>query len=197
MRVYILIAHPTATSFCHAACDAFASGLREAGHEFEVFDLYGAGFSPLLDEAGLARERGYRGQGEPVPADVAYQQDKVRTADSLALVFPLWWSDVPAILKGWFDRIWTKGFAYSPTGDTELRRLAPRKAFALCASGHPLDKLERDGVASALRASLLGDRLTNVGFRSAELLVLGGLTTADDALRAALLDEAYRRGRDF
>jgi hypothetical protein len=95
-------------------------------------------------------------------------------------VFPLWWSDVPAILKGWFDRVWTKGFAYSPSGDIELRRLSPRRALALCTSGHPVDKLERDGVIIGLRSILLGDRLINVGYRRAELVILGGLTTAAD-----------------
>ena len=132
-----------------------------------------------------------------MPADVLAQQDCVRRSDALALVFPLWWSDVPTILKGWFDRVWTKGFAYSPSGETELRRLSPRKALALCTSGHPVDQLEQDGVVTGLRSILLGDRLTNVGFQRAELVILGGLTTADDAQRLTLLDEAYRHGRDF
>jgi NAD(P)H dehydrogenase (quinone) len=153
-------------------------------------------FVPTLDELAFARERPH-GVESPVPADVAAQQACMRRSDALALVFPLWWTDVPAMLKGWFDRVWTKGFAYSPTGETELRRLAPRKALALCTSGHAVDKLERDGVVAGLRSVLLGDRLTNVGFQRAELAVLGGLTTADEAQRLALLDDAYRLGRDF
>ncbi len=90
----------------------------------EVGDLYRVPFDPALGDLAFDRER--RGDTEaPVPADVLAQQDCVRRSDALALVFPLWWSDVPAILKGWFDRVWTKGFAYSPSGETELRRLSP------------------------------------------------------------------------
>lgn len=196
MRVYVVFAHPALNSFCRATLDAFVRGLHESGHECEVGDLYRVPFDPALDDLAFDRER--RGDTEaPVPADVLAQQDCVRRSDALALVFPLWWSDVPAILKGWFDRVWTKGFAYSPSGETELRRLSPRRALALCTSGHPVDKLEQDGVVTGLRSILLGDRLTNVGFQRAELVILGGLTTADDAQRLALLDEAYRLGRDF
>ena len=196
MQVYVVFAHPAQDSFCHASLHAFVRGLHESKHESEIADLYRLLFAPALDDAEFARERRH-GVDAPLPADVLAQQDRVRRSDALALVFPLWWSDVPAILKGWFDRVWTKGFAYSPSGDTELRRLAPRKALVLCTSGHSVEKLEQDGVVTGLRAILLGDRLTNVGFQRADLVILGGLTTADDTQRAALIEAAYRQGRDF
>jgi hypothetical protein len=60
-----------------------------------------------------------------------------------------------------------------------------------------MEKLEQDGVVTGLRAILLGDRLTNVGFQQADLVILGGLTTANDTQRAALIEAAYRQGRDF
>jgi NAD(P)H dehydrogenase (quinone) len=196
LRVYVLFAHPTLDSFCHATLKSFVRGLHESGHQMEIGDLYRMPFLPTLDETSFMRERVHPVEAA-VPADVAGEQARIRRSDALALVFPLWWSDVPAILKGWFDRVWTRGFARSPTGETELRRLAPRKALALCTSVHPVDKLERDGVMAGLHAILLGDRLTNVSYRRAELVVLGGLTTADEGQRRALLDEAYRHGRKF
>jgi len=106
MHVYIVFAHPSKESFSWSVLQAFTRGLREAGHSFEIGDLYETGFESELDENQYFRELGLD-PGAPVPDDVKAEQDKVDRADALVFVYPVWWSDCPAKLKGWFDRVLT------------------------------------------------------------------------------------------
>ncbi len=111
MHVYILFAHPSKKSFSQSVLEAFTRGLTEAGHSFQVGDLYEMGFQSELDEDQYFRELGLDPR-PAVPDDVAAEQAKIDAAGALVFVYPVWWSDCPAKLKGWFDRVLTYGYAY-------------------------------------------------------------------------------------
>ena len=117
MNWYILLAHPNPGSFNHAVCNALVEGLDQAGASYEVNDLYATGFNPMMagDDFNQFEDGGI------LPADVLAEQAKVERADCLALIYPVWWNEAPAILKGWFDRILSKGWAYDITADGEFR----------------------------------------------------------------------------
>jgi NAD(P)H dehydrogenase (quinone) len=129
MHVYVVIAHPNRGSFNHALLAAFADGLREAEHTFDVRDLYADSFAPLLEGDAFLREVA-EGEGErlygPPPDDVLREQERVSGADALAFIYPVWWTDCPAILKGWFDRLLTYGYAYEFV-EGELRSMLHHK----------------------------------------------------------------------
>jgi putative NADPH-quinone reductase len=126
MRVLLIHCHPCPGSFSHALRGAALEGLRTAGHEVELRDLYAEGFQPAL----TAEERG---RYHDVPANLAGIEGHVaslRAADALVLVYPSWWYGMPAMLKGWFDRVWAPGVAFT-LGDgaigpalTNIRRIA-------------------------------------------------------------------------
>ncbi len=197
MRVYILFAHPAPDSFSRAVLAEFARGLSDAGHTFEVNDLYAAGFLSEMDEPQYRREVGMDPDAA-VPPDVAAEQEKVGRAEGLAFVYPVWWSDVPAKLKGWFDRVWTYGYAYFyDTAEVRHTRVRVRKALALCAAGHTVEHLEATGIAEAMRRIMLNDRLLGIGVAEARLEILGGMMPGDDAFREENLRTAYRLGREF
>ena len=111
MHVYIVFAHPSKDSFSNSVLRAFIRGLQDAGHSYETGDLYRMGFDSEMDADQYHREVGLDPDA-PVPDDVKEEQEKIHRADALAFVYPVWWSDCPAKLKGWFDRVLTYGYAY-------------------------------------------------------------------------------------
>jgi NAD(P)H dehydrogenase (quinone) len=123
MNVMIVYAHPEHRSLNGSLHSVMVEHLERAGHEVVVSDLYAmhwksqldaddfperdpeAPFQPMRD-SGLAFGQGTQSR------DVAEEQAKLMRADALILQFPLWWFTMPAILKGWVDRVYAYGFAY-------------------------------------------------------------------------------------
>lgn len=197
MHVYVIFAHPSKQSFTWEVLGAFTRGLRDAGHSFEIGDLYEMGFQSDMDAAQYAREVG-PDPDAPVPEDVRLEQAKIDRADALAFIYPVWWSDCPAKLKGWFDRVLTLGYAYFYEGDTHRSsRIHVQKALALCPAGHPVEYLEAIGIAESMRCVMLNDRLLGVGVKEARMEILGGMVTKDATIRRKNLERAYQLGREF
>ena len=108
MKCLPVTAHPLSNSLCKSLADYVAITLSEAGHEIVVEDLYAQDFQPALtsqERASYYKET-YAGNA------VTPQLQKLLAAEALILVFPTWWFGFPAILKGWFDRVWVPGAAY-------------------------------------------------------------------------------------
>ena len=126
MNVLIVFAHPRPDSLSAALRDAAKSALEAAGHTVELHDLYAEGFRAELnaEESTIFRDRG--GDLESLRAHT----EALRRADALVLVHPTWWFGMPAILKGWFDRVWSHGVAFqvAPNGIegmlTNIKRIA-------------------------------------------------------------------------
>ena len=193
VRIFIVYAHPSRDSFTRLALDAFVKGLESSGHECVVSDLYEMDFVAEMSEAEYLREAYYRGE-EPVAEDVRAEHEKINSCDAIAFVFPLFWSEAPAKLVGWFDRVWTYGFAY---GDNrEMRTL--EKGIALCSAGNTMEYFRETGILGALE-TILGDRL-RFRVKSWELVVLDG-TSRETSLREENmernLDRAFRAGADL
>ena len=108
MKVLVVYCHPVAESFCAAMRDAALRGLEAAGHETRLIDLYADNFDPRL----TCEERlDYQDETRNT-ANVADQVALVEWAEGLVFVFPTWWYGLPAMLKGWFDRVWVPGVAF-------------------------------------------------------------------------------------
>ena len=133
MRVLVLYAHPVETSFNAALHDAIVSALKTAGHTIDDCDLYRENFDPRL-----SREEwlGYHEVGpniEPVRGYV----ERIRAAEGLVLSFPVWNFGYPAILKGFFDRVFLPGVSFDLLDDGGVRpRLTNiKKLGAVCTYG--------------------------------------------------------------
>ncbi len=109
MRILVLFAHPLPESFCAASYGLACDALRRAGHEVDGCDLYAEGFSPVMS---AAERRGYH---DPATnrAPVALYVERLLAAEGLLLVFPTWCFSMPAMLKGWFDRVLLPGVSFS------------------------------------------------------------------------------------
>ena len=123
MKVLLVYAHPEPRSLNGALRDFIVEHLHGAGHEVKVSDLYAMRWKATLD----AEDFPQRDATQPFDpsadskqallegtqaADVAAEQDKLRWADLVIFQFPMWWFSMPAILKGWFERVYAYGFAY-------------------------------------------------------------------------------------
>ena len=165
------------------------------GIHFQKGDLYRMGFSSEMDLAQYEREVGLDPDA-PVPEDVRAEQAKIDAADALAFIFPVWWSDCPSILKGWFDRVLTYGYAYFYDENEErFSRMDVEKAVVICSAGHTVQHLEETGIAESMRRILLQDRLLGVGVKEARLEILGGMMPKDDTHREENLERAYLLGK--
>lgn len=102
MRVLIVLAHPVPESFAHALHGRVASTLVGAGHEVRELDLHRIGFDPVLS----TEDRRHYHTPEVNAARVADQLAHLQWAEGLIFVYPTWWYSLPAMLKGWIDRVW-------------------------------------------------------------------------------------------
>lgn len=195
MHVYILFAHPAKGTFTRAVLGAFVRGLGDAGHTFEINDLYETGFMSEMDADQYTREVG-QDPGAPLPEDVRTEQEKIERADALAFLYPVWWSDCPAKLKGWFDRVWAYGYAYFYDADEQrTTQIHVDKAIVLCPAGHTVAHLEETGIAESMRRIMLQDRLLGIGVKEARMEILGGMMPGDDTYRQRNLERAYELGK--
>lgn len=122
-KVLIVHAHPEPKSLTRQLVEVSQQTLRGRGHELLQTDLYGMRWKAAFDQddftlradpdrLSFVNESGHAYYGGSQTADVTAEQAKVRAADAIILQFPLWWFGMPAILKGWIDRVWAYGLAY-------------------------------------------------------------------------------------
>ncbi len=197
MHVYVLYCHPSKKSFNASILEVFTQGLRDSGHTYEVSDLYEMGFSSEMDIEQYEREVGLEPTAA-VPPDVKVEQEKINSADALAFIYPVWWSDCPAKLKGWFDRVFTYGYAYLYDENEERHtEIKIQKAIVICSAGHTAEHLEENGIAESMRKIMLNDRLLGVGVKEVKMEILGGMMPADDSYRHNNLSIAYELGKSL
>lgn len=142
MNCLLVVAHPLPDSLCHHAARVAHETLLAGGHGVTVTDLYAEEFSPALTTA----ERRTYYQGPYDGTAVAEHIARLKAAEGLVLVFPTWWFGLPAMLKGWFDRVWAPGVAYDHAAD--LGSIRPR-----------LHRLRRTLAVTSLGAPWWADRL--------------------------------------
>jgi putative NADPH-quinone reductase len=108
MRVLIIYCHPVPESFCAAVRDAAVETLTARGWTVRLLDLYAEGFDPVL---GADERRSYH---ERAPADpaLAPHAENLKWAQAVLFVYPTWWYGLPAMLKGWLDRVWATEVAF-------------------------------------------------------------------------------------
>jgi NAD(P)H dehydrogenase (quinone) len=109
MLALVVVAHPSTESYCHALAARAEAGLLEAGHEVVVLDLYALGVRPAM----TADEReAYHGETPIIDPLIAAHAALVQRAEALVFVYPTWWSGLPAVLKGWLERVMVPGVGF-------------------------------------------------------------------------------------
>ena len=104
----VIFSHPYHKSFNKTILDNIVQKFDEIKEKYTIIDLNKDGFNPVMSE----EELGLYSQGKSVDPLVKKYQEILKNTDELILVFPIWWMSMPAVLKGFFDKVMTKGFAY-------------------------------------------------------------------------------------
>ncbi len=109
MLALVVVAHPSADSYCHALAARAETGLLAAGHEVVVIDLYAVG---MRAEMTADEREAYHGESPIIDPLVAAHAALVQRAEAIVFVYPTWWSGLPAILKGWLERVMVPGVGF-------------------------------------------------------------------------------------
>ena len=158
MKCLVVTTHPLADSLCIQLTRYVVRKLEGMGHQVTVEDLYAENFEPALTTT--ERKSYYTHSYDS--SSVKEQADRLLDAEGLVLLFPTWWFGFPAMLKGWFDRVWGPGIAYNHApdyGTIQPRLDNLRKVLAITTLGAPwwLDRLiMRQPVKKVLKIALLG-----------------------------------------
>src|SRR5579863_2958402 len=156
MRAHIVLAHPEPRSFNAHLADEARATLGSLGWQTTATDLYGCGFDPCEGPAHYAeradasrfdaqREQRHAGDAGALPAFVAEELDRLDAADLLILQYPMWWHMPPAILKGWFDRVFAYGPAYTARRRFESGRFQAKLALLSVTVGTSRATYEHNG----------------------------------------------------
>lgn len=138
MKHLVVICHPRRKSFTQAIGRRYAQAVEALGNDVVIRDLYGLHFDPVLGEGELldAEER-------QVPSAVRREQRHLAAAGAVAFFYPLWWAFMPAMMKGYIDRVLASGFAYDIKDDEMVPRLSGKKALIFTSSGADMAYLRR------------------------------------------------------
>lgn len=187
MNVLVVLDHPRRSSFCGSVLDEVVAGLETAGHEVEVADLHREGFDPRMTEAD---EPDWDDSRKRYSDAVLAEQARIMRNDALVLVFPVWWWSMPAMLKGWIDRVWNNGWAYGS------HKLAHRRALMIGTCSASAEAFAKRGYDTAIRTQLVVGIANYCGIGDAELVLMHDVT-GDADTRAQHLAAARRLGEGF
>lgn len=205
MHALIVYAHPEPRSFNAALRDTAAGALRAGGHSVEVSDLYAMDFDPVVsrrnfttvhnaERFNVSLEQRHAVANEGLAPDIAAELTKLQRADLLILQFPLWWFGLPAMLKGWIDRVFLSGVVYGRRAMYENGKLRGKRAMACVTTGGPPGSFGRDALNGDILDILLPLHRGTFAFTGMTVLppfVAYHVPYEGDAARRAMLDR-YR-----
>ena len=186
MHVLTVLDHPDPRSFSAAAAQRFMDGAQAAGHTTELADLHAEGFDPRWSMGDINVDAG-------PPADVLAEQERIARADAICLVFPLFWWGMPAMTKGWVDRVWTWGWAYDQLDDPNKSAQRARSGLLLIPAGARSDEMEQRGYTAAIETAWTQGTFGYFGFAPRRIELLCG-STGSEARRMSLLTRSYDAG---
>lgn len=187
MKHLIIYTHYNESSFNAAVRDTILHYWREQGHEVRVRDLYQLRFNPILTENEL---NGFYEQR--YAADIAIEQEHILWADVLYFVFPMWWYSMPAILKGYMDRVLASGFAFEYTDDGPIGLLKGKKAFVFQTAGDSEEWLAARDLITAVRKSIDVGILNYCGLEVVDHKIMPGIHDVSDETRKQYLSDVQQ-----
>jgi NAD(P)H dehydrogenase (quinone) len=191
MKTLLVYAHPNAQSFNAALVKVIQEEIVNKGGQIKVKDLYAMNWNPVLSQKDF---EGYHSGS--LPEDIKQEQADVAWADLVIMVAPVWWYSIPAILKGYIDRVFSLGFAYKYTATGPLGLLKGKKGLFITTSGANQQDAEYGGMISTLEKALIGVYSFS-GFAEKKLHNLFAVTTVSDEERKQMLTEVRDLIRSF
>ncbi len=187
MKYLIVYAHPNPKSFCHTILETVSGKLKSAGNEIVVRDLYRLKFDPILgpdDFVALAKGG--------AASDVKKEQDHIIWAEKIVFIYPLWWGSVPAILKGYIDRVYSLGFAYKYVETGLCPLLKEKEVTIFTTQGGSASDYNKMGLYDAFQKTIDIVMFGTCGIRVLEHKYFSEVPRVSDKIRKDYLEEVKK-----
>ena len=186
MHAVVVLAHPRPESFSHAVAQRACDGLRSAGHDVHLLDLYAIGFRAVMSPD---ERRAYHSDTPILDPMVAEHAHLVGITDAIVFVYPTWWSGMPAILKGWLERVLVPGvgFRFNARGKVRPGLTNVRHLVGISTYGSPRSYVKL--VTDTGRRTVARTLRLDTSFRCrTDWLAMYSIDTSTPKQRAAFLD---------
>lgn len=188
MHVLVVTAHPRENSLTQAVAEKVCVGLLEAGCTVELADLYAENFDPRLN---VQDEPDWDDTEKEYSAEVKKEVARIERADALVMVFPVWWWSMPAMLKGWIDRVWGYGFAYG-----EGNTLPLQKIVSIGVSANNEHDEDSQVFFDGLKKQMVEGICHYCGVKEASFVLLSDSLGSEEHIEE-ILTQAYQVGTQF
>lgn len=197
MKTLIVYYHPYKGSYCNAILNAVISGLKKSGQPNKVIDLEADGFDPVMKAKDLMAF-GQAGRGEDIattdvdPVILRYKK-KLEWSERVVMIFPIWWMTMPAMMKGFVDKVIFPGVAYDMDGGRLKSRLKSlRQVTVISTMNTPADTY-RDIFGNSLEGSLVKGTFNQIGIHDVEWISLNMVKQSGQEVRQMWLEELEER----
>lgn len=183
MNHLIITTHFNPNSFTHAIAETLISKGKDSKENIEHIDLYADKFDPILD----SKDIDWMYQGGEAPMNIKKYQEQIKNADKITIIYPIWWAQMPAMLKGFIDRVFTMGFAFLYNEEGPKPLLSGKKAHIITCSGSPNEYYEATGMHEAIHKTIDYGVFEFCGFETQHTF-FGNVMNGTDELRKGYLD---------
>jgi putative NADPH-quinone reductase len=188
MKVVIVFNHPYDGSFCNAILQSVTNGLTKSNHQVDLIHLDKDNFNPVMTAADL---KGFRDK-KPVDPKVIQYSNTIKKADHLVFIFPIWWELMPALTKGFIDKVVFPGVAYDYT-NTSNTRMKPLwnnlKSTTIITTMNTPNWLYRLLFGNAIKKALLLGTFWKIGFKNRKWISFNQVKMVSDDKRQKWLKE--------
>lgn len=188
MKTLIILAHPSENSFnaaiCHKAKDHMESNKE---YKVKIRDLYKLSFNPILTEDNHTTFF-----QDKLSEEIQLEQSEISWADNLIFVFPTWWCGMPAILKGYFDRVFTNGFAFRYTDGEADGLLKGKKAVVFQTTSQTEEFMKPSQLVSSMETVMDLGILDYCGINVINHKFFYSVPHIDNEMREKMLKEVIR-----
>lgn len=182
MHTTIVYAHPWNGSFNRAILNHVADALNERGKEFFLIDLYRDGYDPTMTASELSHYK----NGEASDSMVMQYQHILKKTDEIIFVFPIWWHNAPAMLRGFFDKVMLKGAAYNEEGTIMRAIWDIQKTLVITTSEATTETLIND-CGNPIGGTFVNATLKGLGMYNGQWLNLGHIKETTDEERESFM----------
>lgn len=196
MRVTIIFNHPYEGSYCNAILETVSKGLRKANHEIDLIHLDNDQFNPVMTSSDLKAFR----DKSPVDPKVLEYKGKLEKADHLIFIFPIWWELMPAMTKGFIDKVIFPGVAYDYTNkeNTRMKPLFNKiKGVTVITTMNTPKLLYRLFFGNAIKKALILGTFWKIGYKNRKWISFNNVKKVSQEKRIKWLEGLETRFSSF
>lgn len=191
MKVVIVFNHPYDGSYCNAILNSVTNGLQRANHQMDIIHLDKEGFNPVMTASDLKAfvDR------QPIDPKVIEYKKRLEEADHLVFIFPIWWELMPAMTKGFIDKVIFPGAAYDYTksGYGMIPLFTGIKSVTVITTMNTPGILYRLVFGNAIKKALITGTFWKTGYKNRKWISFNGVKMVSDAKRKKWLDKLEKR----